>query len=49
MYVSGNGSITTVGEERANLFTCGCAVSVEDVSSSSGCLRWTALLYGGTP
>ena len=52
LYVSGSGSITSVGEERANLsalFTCNYLVSVGEVSSSSGCLRWATLFYCGTP
>ena len=54
LYVSGSGSITSVGVERANLsadvylyysmwFLFG------EVSSSSGCLGWTTLFYYGTP
>ena len=47
LYVSRSGSITSVGEERANwllLFTCNYVVS-----SSSGCLGWATLFYCGTP
>ena len=48
LYVSGSGSITSVGEERANcllLFTCNYVVSVRRVFfSSSGCLEWATLL-----
>ena len=50
LYVNGSGSITSVGEERANLsavvylwFLFG------EVSSSSGCLGWATLFYCGTP
>ena len=31
------------------LFTCNYVVSVEEVSSSSGCLGWAKLIYCGTP
>ena len=51
-YVSSSGSITSVGEERANLsaiVSCNCVVSVGEVSSFSGCLGWAALFYCGTP
>ena len=44
--VSGSGS--SVGEERANcliLLTCNYVVSVGEVSSSSGCLGGTTLVY----
>ena len=48
IYVNGSGSITSVGEERANLpvimwFLFG------EVSSFSGCLGWATLFYCGTP
>ena len=48
LYVNGSGSITSVGEGRANLpvimwFLFG------DVSSSSGCLGWATLNYYGIP
>ena len=42
LYVNGSGSVTSVGEERANL-------SAGEVSSSSGCLGWATLFYCGTP
>ena len=46
--VSGSGSITSVGEERANLSsivnTFNSVVSVGEVSSSSRCLGWATLL-----
>ena len=51
LYVNGSGSITSVGEERANL----SAVVVimwflfGEVFSSSGCLGWATLSYCGTP
>ena len=48
-----SGSITSVGEERANLsaivkclWLCGFCSRVG--SSSSWCLRWAALFYCGT-
>ena len=51
-YVSGSGSITSVGEERANLsavvYLWLCGFCLGD-SSSSGCLGWAALIYCGTP
>ena len=45
LYVSCRGTITSVGEERANfsaIFTCNliCGFCSEGVSSSSWCLRW---------
>ena len=50
LYVNGSRSITSGGEERANLsavvylwFLFG------EVSSSSGCLGWATLFYCGTP
>ena len=43
LYVSGSGSITSVGEERANLSAIG------EVSPSSGCLGWATLFYCSTP
>ena len=53
IYISGSGSITSVGEERELicllLFTCNYVVSVGDVSSSSGCLGWATVFYCGTP
>ena len=52
LYVSGSGSITSVGEERANLsaiVTCNYVVFVGEVSSSSKCLGWATLFYCGTP
>ena len=47
LYVSGSGSITSVGEELICLllFTCNYVVSVGEVSSSSGCLGWATLFY----
>ena len=52
-YVSGSGSITSVGEERELicllLFTCNYVVSVWRGSSSSGCCGWALLFYCGTP
>ena len=51
LYVSGGGSITSVGEERANLFAsvyCNYVVSVGEVSSSSGCLGWATIFYCST-
>ena len=53
LYVSGSGSITSVGERELIicllLFTCNYVVSVGEVSSSSGCLGWATLFYCGTP
>ena len=43
LYVSSSGSITSVGEERANLSAVG------EASSSSGRLGWATLFYCGTP
>ena len=50
LYVNGSGSITSAGEERANLsavvylwFLFG------EGSSSSGCLGWATLVYYATP
>ena len=51
LYVSCSGSITTFGEERANLsaiVTCNYVVSVRRGSSSSWCLGWAALFYYDT-
>ena len=53
LYVSGSGSVTSVGEERElisllYMFTCNYVVSVEEVSSSSVCLGWATLFYCGT-
>ena len=52
LYLSGSGSITSVGEERANLlmlFTCYCGIFFGVFSSSSGCLGRATLIYFGTP
>ena len=52
LYVSGSGSITSVGEKRLIcllLFTCNFVVFVGEVSSSSGCLGRATLFYCGTP
>ena len=49
LYVSGSGSVTSIGEERANLSAIGYVVSVGEVSSFSGCLGWATLFYCGTP
>ena len=54
LYVNGSGSITSVGEERANLSAVSCLpvimwVLFEEVLSSSGCLGWATLFYCGTP
>ena len=50
LYVNGSESITSVGEERANL---SAVVNLwflfGEVSSSSGCLGWATLFYCGTP
>ena len=52
LYVNGSGSITSVGEERANLsaivymWLCGFCWGV---SSSSVCFGWATLFYCGTP
>ena len=54
LYVSRSGSLTSVGEERANL-TAVCLIPVimwflfGEVSSSSGCLGWAMLFYCDTP
>ena len=48
LYVSCSGSITSVGEERANLSAIVYFLFGE-VSSSSWCLGWAALFYSGTP
>ena len=54
LYVSGSGSITSVGEKRELIcllvFTCACnyVVSVGEVSSSSGWLGWAKLFNCGT-
>ena len=54
LYVSSSGSITSVGEERANsscllLFTCNYMWFLfGEVSSSSGYLGWATLFYCGT-
>ena len=52
LYVSGSGSITSVGEK--SLFVCCCLPVIMwflfgEVSSSSGCLGWATLFYCGTP
>ena len=52
LYVSGSGTITSVGEEGANLsaiVTGNYVVSVGEVSSSSVCLGWATIFYCGTP
>ena len=53
LYVNGSGSITSVGEERANLSAVVLPVIMwflfGEVSSSSGCLGWATLFYCGTP
>ena len=53
LYVNGSGSITSVGEERANLSNVCLPVIMwflfGEVSSSSGCLGWATLFYCGTP
>ena len=49
LYVNGSGSITSVGEERANLSAVIMWFLFGEVSSSSGCLRWATLFYCGTP
>ena len=50
LYLNGSGSITSVGEERANLsavvYLLLCGFCLE---SSSGCLGWATLFYCGTP
>ena len=48
LFVSRSGSITLVGEERANLSAVLWFLFGE-VSSSSGCLGWATLYYCGTP
>ena len=53
LYVNGSGSITSAGEERANL-SAECLPVImwflfAEVSSSSGCLGWATLFYCGTP
>ena len=52
LYVSGSGSITSVGEEI--FFVCCCLPVIMwflfgEVSSFSGCLGWATLFYCGTP
>ena len=49
LYVSGSGSVTSVGEETAYLFTCYYVVSIGEVSSSSGCLGRASLFNCVTP
>ena len=53
LYVSGSGSITSVGEERANVsavvYLLLCGFCLERFFSSSGCLGWATLFYCGTP
>ena len=55
LYGNGSGSITSVGEERANLSAVVYNVPVimwflfGEVSSSSGCLGWATLVYCCTP
>ena len=53
LYVNGSGSITSVGEERANLsavvYLLLCGFLFGEVSSSSGCLGWATLFYCVTP
>ena len=48
LYVSGSGSITSVGEESCCLLVIVWFLFGE-VSSSSGCLGWATLFYCGTP
>ena len=51
--MNGSGSITSVGEERANLSAIVYLYIMwflfGEVSSSSGCLGWATLFYCGTP
>ena len=49
LYVSGSGSITSVGEERAYLSAVVYLLLSGEVSSSSGCLGWATLFNCGTP
>ena len=53
LYVTGSGSITSVGEERELVCLLLLLVIMwflfGEVSSSSGCLGWAALFYCGTP
>ena len=52
LYVNGSGSITSVGEERANLSAVLPVIMwflFGEVSPSSGCLEWATLFYCGTP
>ena len=51
LYVDGSGSITSVGEERANLSAVIMWFLFGEVSSSSSswCLGWATLFYCGTP
>ena len=52
LYVSGVGSITSVGKERANfsvMFTCNYVVSVGEVSPSSGSLGWASFFIVALP
>ena len=54
LYIKGSGSITSVGEERANLSAVVYLYVIMwflfgEVSSSSGCLGWATLFYCGTP
>ena len=54
LYVSGSGSITSVGEERATKGVCCCLLVIMwflfgGVFSSSGYLGWATLFYCGTP
>ena len=51
LVVSRSGSITLVGEERANLSAMVYCMwfLFGEVSSSTGCLGWATLYYCGTP
>ena len=51
LYVSGSGQLPRLGKRELIcllLFTCNYVVSVGEVSSFSGCLRWAMLFYCGT-
>ena len=48
LYVRCSGSITLVGEERANLSAVIMWFLFGEVSSSSVCLGWATLLFCGT-
>ena len=50
LYVSGSGSIISVGEESQSSFVCWCLPVIMwgqfgEISFSSECLGWAALLY----